>query len=69
MSELPSPYVFCESAPKAALVSDSPRALITLAIEQLTDLLHARGGPWSSAEQRAVAALQAALFHLDGSHA
>jgi hypothetical protein len=68
MSKLSNPYVFCEAAPKAALVSDSPRALIGLAIERLTELLHAQGGPWSSAEHRAIASLQAALFHLSPNH-
>lgn len=73
MSELSSPYtasaryVFCESTP-TGVVTSNPRELITRAIEKLTELLHAQGGPWSSSEHRAVAALQAALFHLSSDH-
>ena len=65
MSELSTSYVFCEASPTGLAVSNT-RELITRAIEQLTEMLHAQGGPWSSSDQRAVAALQAALYHLEG---
>lgn len=69
MSETLTPYVFCESMPKSIISSDSPRELITRAIEKLSEMLHEQAGPWSSSEHRAVAALQAALFHLSSDHA
>jgi hypothetical protein len=67
MSELSSPYVFCESIP-TGVVTSNPREMIIRAIEQLTQQLHAQGGPWSSSEHRAVAALQSALFYLSTDH-
>jgi len=67
MSEHLSPYLFCESTPKAIIAPNSPRALISLAIEKLTEQ-HALNRYWDSGEQRAIASLQAALFHLSPSH-
>ena len=60
MTETANPYVFSEASPKA---HDNPRALIKLAIEQLTEQ-HAMSTYWDTADQRAIAALQAALYHL-----
>ena len=63
MTETSNPYVFTEANPKAISVHDNPRALIKLAIEQLTEQ-HAMSTYWDTADQRAIAALQAALYHL-----
>lgn len=72
MSELPSPYVFCESAPRAVIErrsADNPRTLIMRALDGLTEMMHDQPGPYSGAEQRAIASLQAALYHLGGDYA